>query len=80
MENGENRLVLDLITAGVRAGRYRAAIREDRALAGGFGKLAAKHHAAGTALMREFLEGRGAAARMGLEAAPAFTTPWRRWA
>lgn len=60
METGEQGLVMQAIGAAVLAGAYRAAIRQDRHLAAGYGKLAEKHSREATRLADEIC---GAATR-----------------
>jgi hypothetical protein len=63
-----------LIGEAVMAGAYREAIREDPALAAGFGKLAAKHSARVAAFAQEITAD---ARRAETDAASAFISPRR---
>lgn len=64
--------IAELIKAGVRAGKYWAAIRQDGNLTAGFTKLAQKHRAVSAALMDEL------AADAGLKAQASVAMPRHR--
>jgi hypothetical protein len=59
MEIETDERVLDLIEAGVMAGRYWAAIREDRYLEAGYTRLALRHRTVGADLCSKISTGAG---------------------